>query len=120
MPETPGLPGSPSGGGIYGPGYWYMYGTPGTVWRSKPLTTEQKGVIIAASTLAAGPAMLLGRAGLFGSTKLAHLVWKARFATVPYALSPGGGGPGLTPTSTEGFSYDYRHAGDVWAAAYGL
>ena len=67
----------------------------------RPLSLEEKGAFIAATTLIAGPAMILGRAGLFGSTKLAHLVWKARFATVPYALSPGGGGPGVSPTSTE-------------------
>ena len=45
--------------------------------------------------------MILGRAGIFGSIKLAHLVWKARFFTVPYALAPGGGGPGDSLTSTD-------------------
>ena len=67
---------------------------------ARPLTTTEKGFLIAGTTLIAGPAMILGRAGMFGSTKLAHLVWKGRFATVPFALGPGGGGPGYTPTST--------------------
>ena len=67
---------------------------------ARPLSTTEKGILIAGTTLVSGPAMLLGRAGLFGSTKLAHLVWKGRFATVPFTLSPGGGGPGTYPTST--------------------
>ncbi len=67
---------------------------------ARPFTTTEKGFLIAGTTLFAGPAMILGRAGMFGSTKLAHLMWKARFGTVPFALGPGGGGPGSYPTST--------------------
>ena len=96
MPEIPGQPGGPSGGAMVS-----MYGSYRGAGHHRPLSLEEKAAFIAATTLIAGPAMLLGRAGLFGSTKLAHLVWKARFATVPYALSPGGGGPGVSPTSTE-------------------
>ena len=96
MPETPGQPGGPSGGAMV-----TFYGSYRGAGNYRPFSLEEKAAFIAATTLISGPAMLLGRAGLFGSTKLAHLVWKGRFASVPYALSPGGGGPGVSPTSTE-------------------
>ena len=76
-----------------------QYGGVG-ISHARPLTTTEKGFLIAGTTLVSGPAMLLGRAGVFGSTKLAHLMWKGRFSTVPFVLSPGGGGPGHSPTST--------------------
>ena len=92
MPQTPGMPG--------GPGF---SGTTMTVYESyrglgygRPLSLEEKGVFLAASTLVAGPLMIMGRTGA-----LAHTIWKARIASVPYVLSPGGGGPGVSPTSTE-------------------
>ena len=43
--------------------------------------------------------MILGRAGVLGSVRLAHVLWKGRFATVPLAL--GGGGPEDSITSTD-------------------
>ena len=85
-----------------------QYGGVG-ISNARPLSATEKGFIIAGTTLVSGPAMLLGRAGMFGSTKLAHLVWKGRFATVPFALSPRGGGPGLTPTSTIIFLDDWSN-----------
>ena len=51
--------------------------------------------------------MILGRAGVLGSVRLAHVLWKSRFATVPFAL--GGGGPEDSPTSTD--LYDRHHRG---------
>jgi len=97
MPETPGMSGGPGFSGTM----MTVYDSYRGLGYGRPLSTGEKGAFIAATTLMAGPAMLLGRAGLFGSTKLAHFVWKARFVSVPYALSPGGGGPGVSPTSTE-------------------
>jgi len=97
MAVTPGQPGSSAFGS--GP-RMTVYGSYRGRGYGRPLSIEEKGAIIAATTLAAGPAMILGRVGLLGSTKLAHFVWKARFASVPFALSPGGGGPGVSPTST--------------------
>ena len=99
MPETPGLPGGPGFAGTMMTVYDSYRGV--GISNARPLSTEEKGALIAAMTLAAGPGMILGRVGVFGSTKLAHLLWKGRFASVPFALSPGGGGPGVSPTSTE-------------------
>ena len=51
--------------------------------------------------------MILGRAGVLGSVRLAHILWKGRFASVPLAL--GGGGPEDSLTSTDSLSErDYR------------
>ena len=94
MGVTPGQPGSSA---FAGP--WItVYDSYRGVASSRPLSTQEKGAIIAATTLIAGPAMLLGRAGIFGSTKLAHILWKARFVSVPFI---GRGGPDVYPTSTE-------------------
>ena len=55
--------------------------------------------------------MILGRAGVLGSVRLAHVLWKGRFATVPFAL--GGGGPEdyLTSTNTPIDWSDPRYRG---------
>ena len=60
-----------------------QYGGVG-ISHARPLTTTEKGFLIAGTTLVSGPAMLLGRAGVFGSTKLAHLMWKGRFFYGPF------------------------------------
>ena len=92
MPETPGMPGGPGFSGTM----MTVYDTYRGIHFGRPLSTEEKGVLIAASTLATGPWMIMGRAGV-----LAHTIWKARIASVPFVLSPGGGGPGVYPTSTD-------------------
>ena len=78
----------------------------------RPLTTTEKGLLIAATTVAAPPLAILS-----GGSRLALLAWKLRPLTIPFAmgsgfdmgsivpggldfLGPGGGGPGLSLTST--------------------
>jgi hypothetical protein len=77
----------------------------------RPLTTTEKGLLIAGTTLATGPLAVLG-----GGSRLALFAWKARPFTVPLAFGmtprlPGGGGPGSgTPTSTDQARAEhYRH-----------
>ncbi len=66
----------------------------------RPLTTNEKGLLIAGSTLAGGPLAIATR-----GSKLALWLWKIRPATIPFLFpstdSPGGGGPGHSPTSTD-------------------
>ncbi len=58
----------------------------------RPFTINEKGVMIAASTLAFP---LLARGGRLGLA-----LWKLRPAFIYAGLSPGGGGPGQSLTST--------------------
>ena len=60
---------------------------------ARPLSTTEKGVLFAASSLAFP---FLATGGRFGLA-----AWKLRPVTIPLLLSPGGGGPGYTPTSTD-------------------
>ena len=67
-------------------------GVSSPIWTAPPLSLEQKGVIIAATTLAFP---LLARGGSLGLA-----IWKTRPAFIYAGLSPRGGGPGHTLTST--------------------
>ena len=86
---------------IYGPGYWYeMSARPvQSQYVHRPLTQKQKSILIAASTLYL-PVSILRGAGI----GLAAF-WKGTRLTGILGLgspdSPGGGGPGHSPTSTD-------------------
>jgi hypothetical protein len=65
----------------------------------RPLTTTEKGLIVAGSTLVGGPASII-----WGGGRLALALWKLRPFTIPFLFpspSPGGGGPGQFPISTD-------------------
>ena len=62
---------------------------------ARPPTTAEVGLFIAGTTLIAGPLAIY-----WGGSRLALASWKLRPLMFPAALSPGGGGPGHTPTST--------------------
>ncbi len=64
---------------------------------ARPLTLEEKGALLALGTLMAPHAIM----ALGGGWKTLGLVRKAlTWGVIPFALSPGGGGPRTYPTST--------------------
>ena len=99
--ETPGSPGGPGWSGVYWPAYGIYRPLNYGIDSHRPLTTTEKGVLIAATTLVGGPLAILG-----GGSRAAFLLWKLRPLTIPLLLeststSPGGGGPGQSLTSTD-------------------
>jgi len=102
--ETPGSPGGP--GQSHG---WDVYGNLRPIHgvrSSKPLTLEQKGLLIAGGVILA-PHVVLALGGR-------HIALSAvrkgiTMGVIPLSLSPGGGGPRDYPTSTETLTErDYR------------
>jgi len=93
--ETPGQPGGPTFGGGSWVSVYDQYRGVG-ISHARPLTTTEKGVGIALTTVVAGPLAIY-----WGGSRVALAAWKLRPLTIPPLLSPGGGGPGYTPTSTD-------------------
>ena len=96
MVEVPGSGSqwSPGGGGFMGPGSYY-YHQEGLGWRS--MSPEARAVILATTTLAAGPLGIMA-----GGGRIAMLAWKLRLPLIAAAAlssSSGGGGPGGVLTS---------------------
>jgi hypothetical protein len=101
VPQTPGYTGAYAA---------YRRNSGSSVSRRRPLTTTEKGLLIAFTTLVSAPIAILGRGG-----QVAFWAWKLRPIAIPLAfgvgmepivptglefLSPGGGGPGHSPIST--------------------
>ena len=78
----------------------------------RPLSLEEKGSLIALGTLLAPHAVL----ALGGAVRGLTLTRYGLKAAIPFFLSPGGGGPGVSPTSTE-ISLDWT---DPRLRGYGL
>ena len=71
-----------------------QYGGVG-ISHARPPTTTEAGLLIAGTTLIGGPLAIY-----WGGSRIALAAWKLRPLTIPPLLSPGGGGPGHSLTST--------------------
>jgi hypothetical protein len=98
--ETPGFPGGSGSSGFYNPvyGIYMPYESYRGVSNHRPLTTNEKGALLALSTLYL-PISIVRGAGL-GTAALWKLTRLTGILGLGYSDSPGGGGPGHSLTST--------------------